>query len=619
MRIIMRLVLLLLLCAAPLYAFELTAADLGWQGWFTIVLFLLTFVALIKEVLPPELILLICAVTLVFFGIVTPTEFLLGFSKDIIFSIAMLCIIVRAMEKSGVLSIVSKNILSRSKNHMLQLLSIMLPVGISSAFMNNTPIVLLMTSLVRQWALERNLSPSKFLIPLSYAAILGGMCTLIGTSTNLIVDGLLRNDDPANGLTLFELSLIGIPLLLLGFLYILTIGYRLLPIRQDVTTAVVEQAPDFTGEFVVKPGCPIIGKTVFESGKKYFHDELLIEIERNGYVIDSPNPEDVIMEGDRLVFAGDIQHIAELHAVEELQSLADPHFHLDVTSPHFSEVVISVTSSLIGKTLKQSEFRTTYGASTLAIYREGRRLSGNVGDIVLRAGDTLMLLSKEPWYVGETYTGDFFYIRQNQELSLFSPWRFAWVASVLGTMIVCFMLGVPLVVATLAAAFLLMATRNVSIGEAKQSIRWDLLVLIACSFSLGTALQKTGVANYFAEGILYAVGTDPNLMVGALFFVTSCVTALITNNAAVLLLFPIAIQTAHLAGFESLQAVKAIGITIAVGSSCSFATPIGYQANMIVYGPGGYRFGDYLKVGLPLTILTFIMTVILIPRIWPLV
>jgi len=613
-----------LLVAAPLMATshwpEMGDTGLCWRGWFPLILFTLTFLALIKEFLPPEIILLITALILVFTGIVTPEEFLTGFSEDIIFSIAMLCIVVRAMEKSGLMTFIAKNVLSKSKNYLLQLLSIMIPVGMFSAFLNNTPIVLLMTSVVRRWASERHLKPSKYLIPLSYAAILGGVCTLIGTSSTLVVDGLLRSHKVASGLTLFEISWVGVPVALAGMLYLLTIGHRLLPERPDPTASVVEQTPDFTAEFEILSGCDLMGRSIAEAGEKYFPHELLIEIERDGYQIDSPNPEEVLYEGDRLVFAGEIHQIAELHAIPRLRSLADPHFHLDVTSPKFSEIVISVTSLLVGKTLKQAHFRTRHGASVLAVYREGRRVRGSVGEIVLRAGDTLMLLSKESWKGGEGYTNDFFTIRQNQELTLFSLPRFLWVTSILGAMIGSFMLWGSLVMSTLGAASILMVTRSVTIKEAKESIRWSLLVLIATAFSMATALEKTGVADFFAYGILKLVGyNNPTWLIATIFIASALVTELITNNAAVVLLFPIAMQTARLAGFDTPSAMKAVGVTIAVAASCAFATPIGYQTNMIVYGPGGYRFSDYMKVGIPLTILIFIISVFVIPAVWPLV
>lgn len=589
----------------------------SWQAWYTLAVFFLTFFVLIKELLSPDLTMFSAAIALLLVGIVSPADFLLGFSEDIIFSIAMLCIIVRAMETSGIVRFIADNVLSNSKHDSVRLLSVMLPVGVFSAFLNNTPIVLLMTSAVRHWALARDLPPSKYLIPLSYAAILGGTCTLIGSSATLVVHSLLHKDTPGAGFTFFEMGQVGVPCAIVGVLYMLFLGHRYLPVRVDTQSRAAKEVPELVSEFVIGEGCPLIGLSVQDAGSRYFRHEYLIEIEREGYVLESPSPQDVIELDDRLIFVGDVQHIAELHAIKGLQSTADPHFHIDVSSPHFSEVVISVMSPLAGKTLKEVDFRTQHGASVLAVFRGGKRVLGLVGDIRLQAGDTLMLLSKQPWQVSKLKSPDFYYIRHNEELSLFSPWRFALGVNLLVGMVLAVIAGVPLVLATLAVATILLLAGVIDLRQAKNSIRWDLLILIASAFSLGSALQSTGVAEALSVLILKGIGSNSLTLLATLFVLTSLLTAFVTNTAAVVLLFPLAIQTAHLAGFESISAVKAVGACIVVAASCSFATPIGYQTNTIVYGPGGYQFNDYVKVGLPLTVLVFFVSMIVIPYCWP--
>lgn len=589
----------------------------SWQAWYTLAVFFLTFFVLIKELLSPDLTMFSAAIALLLVGIVSPADFLLGFSEDIIFSIAMLCIIVRAMETSGIVRFIADNVLSNSKHDSVRLLSVMLPVGVFSAFLNNTPIVLLMTSAVRHWALARDLPPSKYLIPLSYAAILGGTCTLIGSSATLVVHSLLHKDTPGAGFTFFEMGQVGVPCAIVGVLYMLFLGHRYLPVRVDTQSLAAKEVPELVSEFVIGEGCPLIGLSVQDAGSRYFRHEYLIEIEREGYVLESPSPQDVIELDDRLIFVGDVQHIAELHAIKGLQSTADPHFHIDVSSPHFSEVVISVMSPLAGKTLKEVDFRTQHGASVLAVFRGGKRVLGLVGDIRLQAGDTLMLLSKQPWQVSKLKSPDFYYIRHNEELSLFSPWRFALGVNLLVGMVLAVIAGVPLVLATLAVATILLLAGVIDLRQAKNSIRWDLLILIASAFSLGSALQSTGVAEALSVLILKGIGSNSLTLLATLFVLTSLLTAFVTNTAAVVLLFPLAIQTAHLAGFESISAVKAVGACIVVAASCSFATPIGYQTNTIVYGPGGYQFNDYVKVGLPLTVLVFFVSMIVIPYCWP--
>ena len=330
---------------------------LDWDGWFTIVVFIFTFMGLISEAKPPDITMLAGTGVLLIFGILTPAQFLKGFSNDILMTIAMLCVIVRAMEINGVLEVVAKKVLISSKSFALQMLAMCVPVSVASAFLNNTPIVLLMTPMVRKWALKNKMVPSKFLIPLSYAALFGGACTLIGTSTNLVVHGLMKQQTHGVGFSFFELSYVGIPCAIAGLLFLVLFGWRLLPDRTDPATAISEDTREFTGEFIVGPDCPLVNRTIGESGRRYFRQETLIQLERNNQVIDSPPTDLVIFVEDRLVFIGDVHRIAELHDIPNLQSAADPHFKLDVKSSHFSEIVIPTTSLLIGKTLRKINLR----------------------------------------------------------------------------------------------------------------------------------------------------------------------------------------------------------------------------------------------------------------------
>lgn len=595
------------------------AQDLDWRGYFTIILFLLVFLALMKEWFPPDFTMLTGAGALTITGIITPQEFLIGFSKPVIFILAMLFILARAMELNGLLNVLSKRMFARKDSLPMQLFKMMLPLSASSAFMNNTPMVLMLTPSVRRWALESKISPSKFLIPLSYATILGGACTLIGTSGNLVVDGMLRIENPHVSLGFFELGYVGLPCAIVGIIYMVTFGHRILPDREDTTSRVFRDTQDFTAEFLVTVNCVLANKTLREVGKKYFHGELLVEIERGQVTIDSPDPDERIRVGDRLVFAGDIADITELHAIDGLTSFADPHFKLDIASPHFSEAIISTSSSLIGKTLRKMDFRAMYGATVLTIYRQGKRLEGRVGDVILQAGDMLVILANsDNWNHSRMYSNDFYFLRYNEQLPLFSNWKAALSLSVLFTMIIAVLCGVNMLTMALFAVIACLGFRCISTREARRTIRWNLLVLIASAFALGHALEKTGVASFFASTLIPLVGGNPYTFVAGLFFMTLIITEAITNTAAALLVFPIAMQAAKLEGFESVSAMKAVAVTVAIASSCSFITPIGYQTNTIVYGPGGYRFLDYMRVGLPLSILIWILSTLLIPYFWPL-
>ncbi len=592
--------------------------ELTWKSWFTIGVLIVMFVALIREVRPPDIVMAIAAGVLTVAGAISPRQLLVGFSSDVLVTIGLLCIVVRTWEVNGLLNIFSQYVLPKTTDYVKQMFGILIPVAALSAFMNNTVIVLMMSPVLRKYALSMKRSPSRYLIPLSYISIVGGFCTLIGTSTNLIIDGLLRQQNPSAGFSFFELGYVGLPIAVCSLFLIIFLGKILLPDRIDVATAVAEDTKEFTGEFIVSEECPLVNQIIQDVSGKYFRGELLVEIERNGRKITSPNSFEVILIGDRLVFAGDINLIAELHAIKGLKSAADPHFELDVGSSHFSEVVISRNSFLVGKTLKNVNFRNHFGASVLAVYRDGKRILGNVGEIILDAGDTLVLLSSEEWR-GERFKRDFYYVLYDEKLTVFDKWRALMVFGIAIGMVAMAAAGFAIVTAVMAASLLYVFTKSISIREAQRSIIWNVLLLIASSFAVAKAVEVTGVAAYFAQILLSIFGTDPFLMTGGIIFVVSMFSQILSNNSAALLLFPIALNVVNLAGFDSLASLKSVGVMVAVGSSCAFMLPTGYQTHMIVYGPGGYYLTDFLKNGIILNFFIIFLGMIIIPYIWPLI
>ncbi|MCB1119842.1 MAG: anion permease, partial [Chlamydiia bacterium] len=344
----------------------------------------------------------------------------------------------------------------------------------------------------------------------------------------------------------------------------------------------------------------------------------LVEVERKGTIIDSPDPDFLLLEGDRLVFIGDIHEIAELHSIKGLKSCQDPKFAFDPASSHFAEVVISTTSLLIGKTVRQTNFRTTYGPSVLAIYRQGRRVEGNVSNTVLMAGDTLMLLSGEAWPANNITSKDFYVIRNVEKLQVFDPFRaFVIISSLIGVVLLA-VAGVPLAYASLMAVLVLIFTKSVTLRDAQKGIVWNILLLIACSVAFSKALVSTHAAHYLTQQVYPLIGDSPYQLIAGVLLITILCTELLTNNAAAIILFPFAMELAKLGGYTSPEAIKTIAITIAVGASCCFAVPTGYQTHMIVYGFGGYRFTDFLRAGLPLDFVIFLMVPHIILHFWPL-
>ncbi|MGE3954389.1 MAG: SLC13 family permease [Parachlamydiales bacterium] len=589
---------------------------LAWQGWLTLAVVLLVLVFLTKEVISPAIVMLVGASILMVTGVVTPSEFLSGFGQPILFTLAMLFVVVRAVWANGILDFVARYLFPKKGGYRRSLFSMMVPISGVSAFLNNTPIVLMMTSVVRRWALDRGEAPSRYLMFISFAAIYGGMCTLIGTATNLVVYGLLRAINPAAGYGFFELALVGIPGLVIGYLYMLTLGAQWMPERREPTLSAAAETREFIAEFRVGRECALVGKTVQEAARGYFAKEYLIEIGREGELIASPAPDELIREGDRLVLAADVSEIAKLHALPGLTSLADPKFKIDPSSSHFAEVAVALNSWLVGKTVKSALFRSRYGASVIAVYRQGKRVPGPVGDAVLHAGDTLLLLANRPWTVQREFATDLYPVVDSRAVPVFTPRRVIWVSAVLIALVIAATAGVPMIIVSACAAALLLITRSVTLREAVQGIDWRLLLLIASAFGLGGAIQKTGVAELLARGVLQVVGAHPYWLIGAIFLVTMIVTELITNVAAALILFPIALETVQLAGFDSVTAIKAVGITVAIAASSSFLTPIGYQTNTIVYGPGGYHFLDFARLGAPLSVAQLAVATLLIPTFW---
>jgi di/tricarboxylate transporter len=601
-----------------LKSFLLTIPSLDGVSWITLLIFAAIFIGLIFEFRSPDVTMLVGTSFFVVTGVLTPQQYLQGFTNEILVTIAMLCILVRSVEVNGLLDVIGQKILSLSKTIWVQMFWITAPVSFFSAFLNNTPIVLLMTPLVRRWALKLKLPPSRYLIPLSYASLIGGMCTIIGTSTNLVVYSLLKKISPHLDLSFFELGFVGIPIGIVALLYLIFIAWRLLPVRQEPTESFSEDIKQLTAEFQIQVDCPFIKRKVSELSSRYFLLAQLVQIQRGETVVTSPEENEVLCLNDRLVFVGDVNEIANLHTISGLVPLHDPKFKLDISSSHFSEVVITPGSSLVGKTLKQVNFRHVWGASVLAIYRQGVRQGGDISKQPLYAGDTLLLLSGEPWRDQHRETKDFYYIRQHEKLFVLHPIKAILVATSFALMILAMIFHVPIVYASLLAALFVLLSGCISLKEAKNSIAWDLLLLIATSFSLGKALEITGLATSFANSFLQSTDPNPHFFIGAILAVAIITTELMSNIAAALIIFPIASQAGVLLGFDSPSALSAIAVAVAIGCSCGFAIPTGYQTHMIVYGPGGYRFSDFARTGIIMDLIYLTLGTLLIPKIWPL-
>jgi di/tricarboxylate transporter len=590
---------------------------MSWEAWFTVGVVGCGIVALLRDLLAPDLIFLAMLAVLMAGGALSPQEALAGFANPEVIAIGALFVVAGALQHTGALGFVASSLLGQTQDDRRALVRLMLPVAGISAFLNNTPIVAMFTPVVLDWARRQRLSPSRFLIPLSYATILGGTCTLIGTSTNLVVNGLMISVGMP-GMAFFELSAVGLPCVVVGLIFIATVGRRLLPDRKSLLESLEEHQREYLVEMEVTAECPLAGQAIEKAGLRHLPGLFLIRIEREREIVAPVGPEERLQVGDRLVFTGVVSTIVDLQKIRGLVPAGDHHagqarFR---AGNNLSEAVISEDSPLIGSTIRDANFRTRYGAAVVAVHRRGRRLRGKIGDIVLRAGDTLLLEASPGFARAYRHSPDFYLV---SEVPDSTPPRYQKAVPallILLALVVMVTTGMlPMVTAALLAASAVVMAGCLPVGETRNVVDMSVLILIAAAFGISKALEKTGAAGAIASVLvefgahLGAVGILATVYLATLLF-----TEFLSNTAAAALVFPIAIQAAHQFGLDA----RPFAIAITVAASAAFASPLGYQTHLMVYGPGGYRFGDFLKIGLPLNFLIFAVAMVCIPRTWPL-
>jgi len=588
---------------------------MGWEAVFTLGVVAACIALLAWNRYSPDLILMAGLTLLLLAGVLTPQAALAGLANEGMVTVGVLYLVVSGLRETGGISWISQTILGRPRSLPGAQLRLMLPVAALSAFLNNTPVVALFIPAVQDWAKRHRLSVSRLMIPLSYASIVGGTCTLIGTSTNLVINGMLITETGTVGLGMFELAWVGLPAAV-AVLVATVVLSRLLPQRRSVMEQLAD-AREYTLEMLVVPGSPLVGKSIEEAGLRQLPGMYLVEIDREGRVLPAVSPNEQLRYDDRLVFTGVIDSVPDLYRIKGLEPATDQVFKLD--SPRHErclvEAVISNNFPLLGKTIRRGRFRNLYNAVVIAVTRNGGRISKKVGDIRLRPGDTLLLETHHSFLDQHRNSRDFLLVSGVDDFSMPRHER-GWIAfSIIGLMVLSVAFGLlSMLKAAMLAAGLMIITRCTTGPIARRTIDWQVLVVIAASFGIGSALQTSGAAGAIAGSIIGSTGGSPLLALTLIYLITALFSALITNNAAAVLMFPIALASA-----DQLETnVVAFAITIMVAASASFATPIGYQTNLMVYGPGGYRFTDYLWVGLPLTLLVGLITVLIVPLVWPL-
>lgn len=594
---------------------------MNWEAWLTFLTIVVMFVALVRNWAPADFA-LVAAVTLLvsvgeFFdspNLPSISQAVAGLGNSGIVTVAVLFVVVTGLVQTDAMSLVAGPILGYPRSVKAAQFRLMTPVMLLSGFLNNTPVVAMFLPVVDEICKRTRISPSKLYLPMAYAATFGGVCTLIGTSTNLIVNGLLI-EATGTGMNMFDLTWVGLPCCVAAFGFLLLAG-RLLPDRSAAIT-LHEDPRQYTLEMIVQPHGPLVGQTVEEAGLRHLPQLFLAEIERDDEVLAAVSSRQRLRGGDRLVFVGVVESVVDLQKVRGLTRAAELAYKIE--TPHADrqliEVVVSDRCPLIGTTIRDGQFRSTYDAAVVAVGRSNRRIAGKPGDVILQAGDMLLVEADKDFVPRQRNSNHFFLISGIENSSALRHDR-AWLAiAVLLGMVATVAAGwMELLTAALVAAGLMIALRCCSISQARQSIDWPLLVVIAASLGIGRAIEQCGLAGTAAAQIIRLAGGHPWLVLLAVYFVTMVFTELITNNAAAVLVFPIAMTAAKSLDVNPMPFV----ISIAIAASAGFATPFGYQTNLMVFSAGGYRFSDYLRVGIPLDLIFLAVTVILTPFVWPL-
>ena len=587
--------------------------------WFVSAILIVTLYLFITEKVPVDLTAIGIMVALVIFRIITPAEAVAGFAHPAVITVGSMFLISKGLVRTGAVGYIGQKMIQMARgNFKLALLMILLTVAVASAFINNTPVVVIFIPVVMSMCCKFNLSPSKFLIPLSYASILAGTCTLIGTSTNIIVSDLsAKHGYGAFGI--FELSILGVPIAVLGIAFLMFAAPRFMPSLLYPTCEIESgEHRRYLAELAVPRGSNLIGQNPAQVFAEKYPDLEVIELIRYSYIF-HPSRDAVRIAADDLLLvkgsANDLIDIIHHDDVELPLTEQGLSFGPGKKESFVVELIIPPQSSLLGQRLLESRLQRDPEIHIIAIKRSGLHFTEKqIRDVRLRVGDIVLI-----WCYGDKLDrmrdGLNFIIAEDVHHEIVQK-RKAWKAGLIFTgLVVTATAGIAdIMVCALTAVFLMIATGCLQMRDAYRAVQADVLLLIAGTLALGAAMEKTGTSQLYASAYLKLfTGFSPAFVLGGFILLVSISTQILSNNATAVLLFPIAVSTALGLGIDP----KPFIMAVCFGASACFATPIGYQTNLLVYGPGGYRFSDYLKLGIPLNLVVLILGIILIPVIWP--
>jgi di/tricarboxylate transporter len=639
---------------------------MGFHAFVALATIILIFVTIqLRRRTPTDLLFLGGLVFVTLCGVITPTQALEGFSSPAILTIGSLLVCAAGLRNTGVLDWLGHLLLGTAHSEQAALRRLGLSMIATSAFVLNTALVAMFMPVMIDWCRKRNVSPSRMLIPVSYFAILGGVCTLVGTSTTIVANTILeakegnekdklvriqrelenadRNDaaeiarlqkkladqdtfvERVRPMSLFEIGRVGLPCAIVGALVLITIGPRLMPDRRDIVERHDTNRREYLVEMLVQPDCRLINQTVENAGLRQLPGLFLIEINRGTDLITPVNPKDTIRANDRLVFTGIVSTIVDLEKIPGLVPATElPLTRQNRMGSQLTEVVLSPSCPLIGSTVRDGLFRQRYNAAIVAIHRNGVRLTHKIGDIELESGDTLLLQTRVDFVNAYRHSRDFYLVGGVESEGPRRHDRAIW-AGVLGLLLVAWLSVASFLpeqgilsgfsshaVAALTIALVIVVTRCLPVASARNAIDLPLLLTIAGAIGLGNAIDASGADDAIAGFLVNIVGDNPMLLLIIIYILAMVFTEMITNNAVATTLLPLAIATAWQGGYNPRPFIMAI----VTAASLAFLTPIGYQTNLMIMGPGGYRPSDFLRVGLPVAFAVAVTALTVIPMVW---
>jgi len=551
--------------------------------------------------------------------ILTPQEILLGFANEQIAVIILLLIIGGIIQKTSIIDSAFAKMFEKAKTQKGFLWRMHFYIAISSTAFNNTPLVAMMMPYLDTWAKKNKVAPSKLLIPLSYAAIIGGTATLIGTSTNLIINGMTIASGEAP-LNIFDFAWVGVPMILISFLYIYFFSDKILPDRRNITSTITtESQREFLVEALVKKNSNLCGKTILQAGMSSIKGLFLVEIIRNDVSLLAVAPNEIIKANDKLIFAGETSHIVELLKSNTEITIPQANNIILKNRTELVEVIVSKNSSLINKNIRKGNFRSRFDAVIVAVHRKGERLNGRIGDIELRAGDILLLLTGKTFDFSNIDGNDFYIISNVDAIhKIERSQRLILTWGLIATILLSVFKIVTLFKSLIVLLAVIMIFNIASSDEIRKSINLKIIAIDGMALGLGLAMINSGTAALLSDLLLNVFA--PLGVVGLLagvFIITNVLASFMTNVAAISIIFPISLESArHLLATGQISSLVPFILIVAYAAAANFVTPIGYQTNLMVYGAGGYNFRDFFKIGFPLSVIFGIVAVVMLSIVY---